>query len=160
MSAVNEALIRDVVAEVLGRLGQPGVAGGTPSAGTKQNWGCGNGNVSGGSIRSGKHGVFQDAGEACSAAHEAFLKLKEKGMAARAKVVEIVKTLAEKNAEEWGRIELEETKIGRLDHKFEKLKIIKLVPGVEWLRPYGRSGDDGITLEEYRPFGVVAGSTR
>jgi aldehyde dehydrogenase len=110
-------------------------------------------------VRSGKHGVFQDATEACAAAHAAFLRLKEKGMAARARVVEIVKTLAEANAEVWGRLELEETKIGRLDHKIEKLKIIKLVPGVEWLRPDGRSGDHGITLEEYTPFGVVAAIT-
>ena len=64
-----------------------------------------------------------------------------------------------RNAAEWGRIELEETKIGRLDHKIEKLKIIKLVPGVEWLRPDGRSGDHGITLEEYTPFGVVGAIT-
>ena len=166
MSAVNEALIRDVVAEVLGRLGQPS-GGGDGSSQTgqsatkKEKCGCGNGHVSGGSIRtgSGKHGVFQDAEEACAAAHGAFLQLKEKGIAARAKVVDIVKTLAEANAEEWGRIELEETKIGRLDHKIEKLKIIKLVPGVEWLRPDGRSGDHGIMLEEYTPFGVVAAIT-
>jgi aldehyde dehydrogenase len=80
-------------------------------------------------------------------------------MAARARVVEIVKAMADANAVEWGRIELEETKIGRLDHKIEKLKIIKLVPGVEWLHPDGRSGDHGITLEEYTPFGVVAAIT-
>ncbi|HVU99964.1 MAG TPA: aldehyde dehydrogenase family protein, partial [Verrucomicrobiae bacterium] len=115
--------------------------------------------ASGGSIRSAKHGVFQDANEACAAAHEAFRALQKAGVAARAKVVEIVKTMAEANAAEWGRIELEETKIGRLDHKIEKLKIIKLVPGVEWLRPDGRSGDHGITLEEYTPFGVVAAIT-
>ena len=41
------------------------------------------------------------------------------------------------NAEDWGKLEFEETKIGRLDHKIEKLKIIKGVPGVEWLRPEG-----------------------
>src|SRR5207245_1433826 len=107
----------------------------------------------------GKHGVFQDANEACAAAHAGFLQLREKGVAARAKVVEIVKTMADANAVEWGRNELEETKIGRLDHKIEKLKIIKLVPGVEWLHPDGRSGDHGITLEEYTPFGVVAAIT-
>src|SRR5207302_4402868 len=65
-----------------------------------------------------------------------------------------IKTLAEKNAEAWGKLGLDETKIGRLDHKIEKLKIIKLVPGVEWLRPDARSGDHGITLEEYTPLGV------
>jgi aldehyde dehydrogenase len=107
----------------------------------------------------GKYGVFQEANEACAAAHAGFLQLKQKGIAAREKVIEIVKTMADANAVEWGRIELEETKIGRLDHKIEKLKIIKLVPGVEWLRPDGRSGDHGITLEEYTPFGVVAAVT-
>ena len=61
----------------------------------------------------------------------------EKGVAARAKVVEIVKTLCDANAAEWGRFEFEETKIGRLDHKIEKLQIVKLVPGVEWLHPDG-----------------------
>ena len=156
MSSVNESLIRDVVAQVLGRLGQsPGAA----PALSKEPCGCSTGHVSGGSIRQAKFGVFQDANEACAAAHRGFLQLKQKGMAARAKVVEIIKTMAEANAIEWGKVELEETKIGRLDHKIEKLKIIKLVPGVEWLHPDGRSGDHGIMLEEYTPFGVVAAIT-
>src|SRR5258706_3695527 len=162
MSAINETLIRDVVSEVLGRLGQTssGRPIPTPSpASAKADCGCGNGHASGGSIGRGKYGVFQDANEACAAAHTGFLQLRQRGMAARAKVVEIVKTMADANAVEWGRIELEETKIGRLDHKIEKLKIIKLVPGVEWLHPDGRSGDHGITLEEYTPFGVVAAVT-
>ena len=162
MSAVNEILIRDVVTEVLGRL-NGAVAPAKPSA-PKADCGCADKRVNiatGGSISagSGRFGVFSDANEACAAAHQGFLQLKQKGMAARAKVVEIVKTMAEANAVEWGRIELEETKIGRLDHKIAKLQIIKLVPGVEWLRPDARSGDHGITLEEYTPFGVVAAIT-
>jgi aldehyde dehydrogenase len=107
----------------------------------------------------GKYGVFATADEACDAAQEAFLQLKEKGVAARRKIEEIVKALAEKNAEQWGKIEFEETKIGRLDHKIAKLGLIKLVPGVDWLRPDARSGDHGITLEEYTPFGVVGAIT-
>ena len=87
------------------------------------------------------------------------MQLQAKGVAARAKVVDIVKRMCEANAVEWGRLELEETKIGRLDHKIEKLQIIKLVPGVEWLHPDARSGDHGITLEEYTPFGVVGAVT-
>ena len=74
-------------------------------------------------------------------------------------MVEIIKTMADANAELWGKIELEETKIGRLDHKIEKLKIIKLVPGVEWLCPDAWSGDHGITHEEFTPFGVIGAVT-
>ena len=174
MSAVNETLIRDVVAEVLGRLGKTGAPAAKPAAApapapaATPSCNCGTTTASasvsapsGGSISSGrgKYGVFPDANSACAAAHEAYLQLQRKGVAARAKVVEIVKTMADANAGEWGRIELEETKIGRLDHKIEKLKIIKLVPGVEWLRPDARSGDHGITLEEYTPFGVVGAIT-
>jgi aldehyde dehydrogenase len=156
MSAVNETLIRDVVAEVLGRLGQS--ASSTPPT-QKENCKCGNGHVSGSSFANGKFGVFQNANEACAAAHSGFLQLKEKGVAARAKIVDIIKTIAETKSIEWGKLELEETKIGRLDHKIEKLKIIKLVPGVEWLHPDGRSGDHGIMLEEYTPFGVIGAIT-
>jgi len=160
MSTINEALIRDVVSEVLGRLGQTSAATPAPTPARNGTCGCsGSSNPSGGSIRQGGYGVFQDAGDACAAAHAGFLQLRKQGMAARAKVVEIVKALADANSVEWGRIELEETKIGRLDHKIEKLQIVKLVPGVEWLRPDARSGDHGIMLEEYTPFGVIAAIT-
>src|ERR1051326_4424520 len=74
-------------------------------------------------------------------------------------MVDIINAIAESKSIEWGKLELEETKIGRLDHKIEKLKIIKLVPGVEWLHPDGRSGDHGIMLEEYTPFGVIGAIT-
>jgi aldehyde dehydrogenase len=159
MSAVNEALIRDIVSEVLGRLGGPPAPQNSAPA-PKQDCACHNKpSANGAPGLRGKFGVFQTADEACAAAQESFEQLKKVGVEARRKIENIVKTLAEKNADEWGRIELEETKIGRLDHKIEKLKIIKLVPGVDWLRPDARSGDHGITLEEYTPFGVVGAIT-
>ena len=150
--ALNESVIRDIVAEVVGKLG--GGSGTVPPRPT----------VSpairtGGPGVRGSFGVFRDVNEACTAAHEAYLQLQEKGVETRRTIVAIVKQLAEANAEAWGRQELEETKIGRLDHKIEKLQIIKLVPGVEWLHPYALSGDHGITHEEYTPFGVVGAVT-
>lgn len=102
-----------------------------------------------------RHGVFEDVNEACAAAQDAFEQLKAKGIAGRAKVVEIVKSLCTDKAAEWGKFEFEETRIGRLEHKIEKLQIVKLVPGVEWIKPSGLSGDHGITMEEYTPFGVI-----
>lgn len=160
MSNINEALVRDIVAEALARLNGLGSPTKTqaPSA-PAPSCGCNGKHANHAPALRGKYGVFQDANEACAAAHEAFKQLQEKGIETRRKIEEIVKTLAEKNAEEWGRIELDETKIGRLDHKIEKLKIIKLVPGVSWIRPDARSGDHGIMLEEYTPFGVVGAVT-
>ena len=165
MSAVNENLIRDVVAEVLGKLGGTATATAKSSpapaapAPKFESCGCSVKKSSSNPALRGKFGVFATAEEACEAAQEAFLQLKEKGVEARRKIENIVKTLAEKNAEPWGKIEFEETKIGRLDHKIAKLGLIKLVPGVDWLRPDARSGDHGITLEEYTPFGVVGAIT-
>ncbi|HTX20678.1 MAG TPA: aldehyde dehydrogenase family protein [Candidatus Aquilonibacter sp.] len=168
MSAVNETLIRDVVAEVMGRLnGNSAPAKSSPApvpatASKNPDAACGcehKAKLRPAVALRGKFGIFQDANEACAAAQEAYLQLQEKGVAARRKIEEIVKIFCDKNAEAWGKLELDETKIGRLDHKIEKLKIIKLVPGVDWLNPYGRSGDHGITLEEYTPFGVVGAVT-
>jgi aldehyde dehydrogenase len=163
MSAqVNETLIRDVVAEVLSRLGSPSApAKPAPALPPAVNPACGC-PVEGKPARAagrGRFGVFPDANEACEAAHQAYLQLSERGVAGRNKVVQIVKDLCYANAKEWGRIELEETKIGRLDHKIEKLLGQRGIPGVEFLNPYGLSGDHGITLEEYAPFGVIGAVT-
>lgn len=158
MNAVNEGLIRDIVEEIMGRLGPPQAAVPAPAAvpAAKPDCGCQHAKASPGG---GQLGVFEDANKACAAAFAAQTKLTEGGVAARRKIIDIVKTMADANAEQWGRIELEETKIGRLDHKIEKLRAIKGVPGVEWLHPYGLSGDNGITLEERTPFGVIGAVT-
>ncbi|HVT71746.1 MAG TPA: aldehyde dehydrogenase family protein [Lacunisphaera sp.] len=147
---LDESAVRAVVEDVLRGLGRspapgPGHGGGVPPPREAPRTRA--------SAR--HHGVFEDVNEACAAARDAFELLREKGVAARAKVVEIVKEMVTANAAAWGKFEFEETKIGRLEHKIEKLQIVKLVPGVEWLKPYGLSGDHGITMEEHTPFGVV-----
>ena len=166
MSAVNETLIRDVVVEVMERLnGSPAPVKSAPAPApppsASPSCGCDHTKSKSRPVTAlrGKFGVFSDANEACAAAQESYLQLQEKGVAARRKIEEIVKTLAGKNAEAWGKLELDETKIGRLDHKIAKLQIVKLVPGVDWLQPDARSGDHGITLEEYTPFGVIGAVT-
>jgi aldehyde dehydrogenase len=139
MSQLNESAIRDVVTEVLTQLRASGAVAGTPAI------------VS----RTGRHGVFPDATSAAKAARSGFEQLSKKGWAGRSKVVEIVKTMCAANAERWGKLEFEETKIGRLDHKIAKLQGIKNVLGTEYLTPYGMSGDAGITMDDSAPWGVV-----
>ncbi len=142
MSQLNESVIRDVVAEVLSQLQTSGV-GSTPAI------------IS----NTGRHGVFADAASAAKAARSGFEQLSKKGWAGRAKVVEIVKQMCDDNAERWGKMEFDETKIGRLDHKIAKLQGIKNVLGTEYLTPYGMSGDAGITMDDSAPWGVVGSIT-
>ena len=94
------------------------------------------------------------------AAEAAFQAFQSRPLADRAKAVECIRNICVNQAEELGRLELEETKIGRLDHKIAKLRnAIAVVPGVEYLRTDNDSGDDGLTLTDYVPFGVIGAIT-
>ncbi|MSR58858.1 MAG: aldehyde dehydrogenase EutE [Planctomycetaceae bacterium] len=137
----TEAAIRQVVQEVLTQLGR------TPYIATN------------GHSRDGAWGVFKTVDQAVAAATAGFRQLSEKGLEARAKAIDCIRNITEQQADELGRLELEETKIGRLDHKIEKLKIVKLAPGVEFLKTDCISGDRGLTLTEYAPFGVIGAIT-
>ncbi|HEX9189408.1 MAG TPA: aldehyde dehydrogenase, partial [Vicinamibacteria bacterium] len=73
----------------------------------------------------------------------------------RGRVVGIIRRLCDEHAEDLGRRELEETGIGRLDHKIEKLRIVRKVLGVEALRIEARSDASGLCVVERAPWGVV-----
>lgn len=139
----TEATIRAVVQEVLSQLHKRNGSHGVPR----------------GETRSGDWGVFADTDQAIAAATDGFRQLQQKTLEDRAKIVEIVKRICNDQAEELGRLEYLETQVGRLEHKVEKLQIIKKVPGVEWLRTDAISGDHGLTITEYAPFGVIGAIT-
>ena len=141
MIQANEQAIRNVVQEVLAQLGKRPVNGSTV-AGDASDW-----------------GVCSSVDQAVQVAQAGFEQLSNASMEDRTKAIECVRQICDQQAEELGRMELEETKIGRLDHKIEKLKIIKLVPGTEFLRTDAVSGDHGLTVTEYAPFGVIGAIT-
>ncbi len=67
------------------------------------------------------------------------------------KAVARIRQICSEQAEQLGREELEETKIGRLAAKIEKLKVIAdRIPGVEFLRTEAFSGENGIALQGVR----------
>ncbi|MHB1155692.1 MAG: aldehyde dehydrogenase [Phycisphaerales bacterium] len=111
------------------------------------------------SISAGKDGLFDNVDAAVVAAKAAFRKLAAGGLDMRDGIIKLIKNLVVENSKQWGRIELEETKVGRLDHKIAKLEILPGVPGVEYLRTIAHSGDDGITLDEFAPWGVIGAIT-
>jgi len=142
MSAtINETLIRDVVSQVLDRLGS--VPTDLPSSSAT-------------AVRGGADGVFQGVDEAVAAARAAQEKLAAASLETRAAAVQCIRDIVIGQAEELGNIEFEETRIGRLDHKIEKLVVVgQKVPGMEFLRTDSSSGDHGLCVTEYAPFGVL-----
>ncbi len=130
----QSALIQAVVKEVLSQLGSAGVAP----------------RVLGGSF-----GIFKNVNDAVEAAKFSQRQLADKGVKVRDAICKMIKRIAIENADSWGRIELEESKVGRLDHKIEKLHWLAGVPGVEFLKTPAHSGDDGIALDEPGSWGVI-----
>ena len=100
-------------------------------------------------------GVFATVDEAVKAAAEAQNRLSAMSLDERGRIVSIIRRLCDENATDWARRELEETGLGRLDHKIEKLKIVKNVLGVEALRMEARSDTSGLCLIERAPWGVI-----
>lgn len=135
----TEQTIRQVVQEVLTQLVARTGSGSSPST---NNW-----------------GVFDTVDEAVSAAQKGFEKLSRASLDQRRTAIDIVKRICDEQAEELGKLEFDETKIGRLEHKIAKLKAIKTVPGIEFLRTDAVSGSNGLTVTEYAPFGVIGAIT-
>lgn len=158
---MTQALVQDVVAEVMRRLGNKtpgsapasgGVRAGEEAAANDAKIASRGPSIS---VPIGQHGIFGTVDQCVAAATEAQKKLVRLPLADRDGIVKLIKSIAKQNAQSWGKIELDETKIGRLDHKIEKLQILELVPGVEYLKTTADSGSNGVCIEEYAPFGVI-----
>jgi aldehyde dehydrogenase len=137
---MTEDIIRSVIQEVLSQMG--------------------NGAVLGNGRPTGSDGVYSTVDDAAGAAERAFREFRTRPIEDRAKAVACIRRICVEQAEELGRMELEETKIGRLDHKIAKLQVtIPLIPGVEMLRTDVASGDGGLCLTDFAPFGVIGAIT-
>jgi aldehyde dehydrogenase len=139
MSTIDQQLVSRVVSEVLARLQTQ-----APAAKPAQT----------------SFGVYDQMNDAVEAAQRSFEKLRDDGVSARKKAIAVIRRLCVAKSQEWGSIEFEETKIGRRDHKIEKLKICgDLVPGVEMLERMAFSGDFGLTIIDFAPWGVIGAIT-
>ncbi|HVU47014.1 MAG TPA: aldehyde dehydrogenase family protein [Terracidiphilus sp.] len=136
---VQEKLIADIAKEVVTRLR---VELQKPAA------------ASGGSVSTGA-GVFATVEEAVTAAYEAQKKVAAMPLSERGRMIDIIRRICNDRSEELGRMELEETKVGRLDHKILKLKNMRFVLGVEAMRSDSRSNETGLCVIEGAPWGVI-----
>ncbi len=141
---LNETFIRSVVEEVLHRLGTNGSGPAVASQGAK----------------TGRFGLFTDPDEAVAAAKQAYEQLSRRTIEERRRMIDHVRRIAVEQCVELGTMEMQETKIGRLEHKIDKLRTLgERAPGVEFLRSEVFSGDHGLAVIEHAPFGVIGAVT-
>ncbi len=108
----------------------------------------------------GDWGVFDDMNDAIEAAHEAFFSFKERSLQCKIKITDAVRQMAMDHKEELSKLTVEETTMGRVDHKIAKYEnASKNSPGAEYLQPKAWSGKNGLALDEYAPFGVIGNIT-
>ena len=143
----DEQTIRNVVTQVLAEVGP------MPTASTPGTFGTT-------TVASGRHGIFPDADSAVQAARCAFEQYRTRSLEDRKRVIDIIRRISIEQCEELGLMEMQETQIGRLEHKIEKLKALgELSPGVEFLETKCYSGDHGLAIIERAPFGVIGAIT-
>jgi len=101
-------------------------------------------------------GVFHEIEEAIQAASIAQQKLRSLPLQTREQIIEAIRTVGIANAEDYGRMEFEETGLGKLEDNIKKNQAACQVMGMEDLEPEVFSGDKGVTIIERIPVGVIA----
>lgn len=110
----------------------------------------------------GDWGIFEKMDDAVNAAEAAQREYLNRSMAEREKYVQAIRdaVLKKENMEYMSKAAIEETEIGAYEYKVIKNTLAaKKTPGTEDLTTSALSGDDGLTLVEYSPFGVIGSIT-
>jgi acyl-CoA reductase-like NAD-dependent aldehyde dehydrogenase len=105
-------------------------------------------------------GVFSDINLAVDAASEAFPVWSRLRLDHRKRIIEKLRSRLRECLQWMSEDAVSETGLGRVDDKIKKnLLVIDKTPGPEILTPEVFTGDDGLALTEYAPFGVLGSIT-
>ena len=109
----------------------------------------------------GRHGVHQSVDQAVAAAQAAFERFDTQSLDLRERVVLAMREVTRRHVKDLSHYAQLETGLGRAEDKITKnLLVADKTPGTEMLRPPGAfSGDDGLTIIERAPFGVIGALT-
>jgi acyl-CoA reductase-like NAD-dependent aldehyde dehydrogenase len=105
-------------------------------------------------------GVFDRVEDAVQGARAAQQTWAGTSLQVRGKVIARLRTVMHEHAEEFSRMAREETGMGRVPDKILKHhNAADATPGIEDLSSRSFSGDRGLVVEEFAPYGVVAAVT-
>ena len=155
--SMNERQIDQIVERVVQRLerdlsGSPAASRGAapaarPTAGSRHQGHTG-------------HGVFTSVDDAMNAAEKAFRDLQDINLEGRKRMVANMRKKMMAHREELARMAVEETGLGRVADKIGKNELAAMkTPGPEILEPKAWSGDDGLTILERAPYGIIGAIT-
>ncbi len=133
-----EQNIKDIVSKVLSEMGD-----GSTTATVESNW-----------------GVYSDMDYAIEASYLAQKELVKLNFEQRANIIQAIRDISYKSAEFFSRETVDETGMGNYEDKVAKNRAAALqTPGLEDLETKSYTGDDGLTLVELSPYGVIGAIT-
>jgi acyl-CoA reductase-like NAD-dependent aldehyde dehydrogenase len=151
MRRLTDAQVDNIARRLADRMGSP-AAGTAVAPGPARK--AAPGQVA--SIRQGE-GVFATVDECIEAARLAFFNLGELTLDSRTRIIAAIREAMLLVGDDLARMAHQETGLGRYEHKCIKNRLVtEKTPGTEALVPEARSGDNGLTLMEWAPFGVIA----
>jgi acyl-CoA reductase-like NAD-dependent aldehyde dehydrogenase len=156
MSEIDEREISDIIERVRRRVSAAGTAADArPGVGLKAE-----AELSAASSAELGDGIHATVDEAVAAATQAFQTFGVQGLAGRKVIIEAVRRSMLENSEKLARMAHQETHIGRFDDKIVKNRLVSSkAPGPEDLEVLAVTGDNGMMVTEFAPFGVVAAIT-
>lgn len=109
----------------------------------------------------GENGVFEKVDDAIDSAYIAQKDwIHNYKIEDRRRIIEAIRITAREHAESLAKMVRDETGMGRYEDKIQKhIAVIDKTPGVECLTTDAISGDEGLMIEEYAPFGVIGAIT-
>jgi acyl-CoA reductase-like NAD-dependent aldehyde dehydrogenase len=108
----------------------------------------------------GGRGVHPTVDAAVKAAQRAYKALHDVSLADRERYIAALRRTTLEVLEDISRMAIEETGLGRYEDKLAKNRlVVEKTPGTEILRPEAWTGDHGLTLVEWAPFGVIGSIT-
>jgi len=105
-------------------------------------------------------GIYNDMNKAIEAAQEGYKAVRAMQVEEREKIITEIRRLCREEAPVMAALGVKETKMGKVEHKrLKHILVADKTPGTEDIISNAKTGDNGLTLVEMAPFGVVGAIT-
>ena len=105
-------------------------------------------------------GIYTDMNEAIEAADKGYRAIRSMTVEQREKIITEIRRLTIAEAQNMAEIGVAETGMGKVEHKrLKHILVAEKTPGTEDITSVAKTGDNGLTLIEMAPFGVVGAIT-